>query len=119
MTFDLAGSLLWLALVALATSAYGIIVMLFVFLYKTKTASLIVSFAFGTGLLFALLSAILTLFPDFAELATYTISGCVQVMGRGLTPDLPLSTTHITLVLLAYFVVGGALAFISIRKKDI
>ena len=110
---------LWFALVVLVVSGMGMLTALFVWLTRKMAAGIAIGIVVGSGLVVALVEAVLSLFPSVADLGDFTLYGCMRSLGYGIGVDGGLSSVHIAAVCLVFLAGYAVLSLLILKKKDI
>lgn len=111
---------LWAALVTLVISAFAMITALVIWVTRKMSAGIVVGVLLVSGMVSALIKAVLSLFPSVSHVGDFMLGSCMESLGTfGLNDPGALSVPHVAGVGLAFLVACTVLSAVALKKKDI
>ena len=109
----------WSGLVILNFWAFAMLVALFSWLSKTKTAGLLVGMLVAAGIVGGIVGAFLSLFPDLTFLSEWMLFSNWVALGTGIAPLATADIVRVACVGLGYLIIYSVLGLIVLQKKDV
>ena len=110
---------LWFALVVLVLAAFGMLTALVSWLTRKMAAGIVAGIVAATGMVVAIIGALLSLFPAVSHLTDFTLYSCISSLALGVNIDGGLSAVHIACIGLVFLAIYAVLSFIVLKKKDV